>query len=73
MSESWKRDAKAPVSLNIEIKDDNGRIWGTVTAKTRLYFSGSFGFHARGRIENPESNELYRVGGNIILIGSRPC
>jgi hypothetical protein len=68
---SGKRDKKAPVSLNIEIKDDDGRIWGTVTAKTRCFFSGSIGFHARGRVENPASNELYRVGGNIILIGSR--
>jgi hypothetical protein len=66
-----KRDIKAPMSLNIEIKDNDGRIWGTVTAKTRCFFSGSIGFHANGRIENPASNELYRVGGNIILMGSR--
>ena len=73
MKETGKRDLKSPASLNIVIKDGNGRIWGTVTAKTKQFFSGSIGFQAKGRIENPESNELYRVGGNIILLGGGSC
>ncbi len=72
MPEPKKRDPQAPSSLILEIKDSNGRVWGTITAAAKAFSSGSVGFYANGKIENPDSNERYQVGGNIILIGSKP-
>jgi hypothetical protein len=72
MPEPKKRDAQAPPNLIVEIKDGNGRVWGTITAAAKLFSSGSVGFYANGKIENPDSHERYQVGGNIILIGSKP-
>ena len=72
MPEPKKRDPQAPKSLIVEIKDSNGRIWGTITATEKQFSSGSVGFYANGKIENPDSNERYQVGANVILIGSKP-
>jgi len=72
MPEPKKRDPQAPSSLILEIKDNNGRVWGTITAAAKTFSSGSVGFYANGKVENPDSNERYQVGGNIILIGSKP-
>jgi len=72
MPEPKKRDPQAPQSLIIEIKDSDGRVWGTIPASAKLFSSGSVGFYANGKIENPDSHERYQVGGNIILIGSKP-
>jgi hypothetical protein len=72
MPEPKKRDAQAPPNLIVEIKDNDGRVWGTITAGEKIFSSGSVGFYANGKIENPDSHERYQVGGNIILIGSKP-
>jgi hypothetical protein len=72
MPEPKKRDAFAPKSLIVEIKDSDGKTWGTVTATEKQFSSGSVGFYANGKIENPDSHERYQLGSNIILIGSKP-
>jgi hypothetical protein len=72
MPEPKKRDALAPKSLIVEIKDSEGKIWGVVTATEKQFSSGSVGFYANGKIENPDSHERYQLGSNIILIGSKP-
>lgn len=72
MPEPKKRDALAPKNLVLEIKDADGKIWGTVTATEKQFSSGSVGFYANGKIENPDSHERYQLGSNIILIGSKP-
>ncbi len=72
MPEPKKRDALAPKSLIVEIKDSEGKIWGAVTATEKQFSSGSVGFYANGKIENPDSHERYQLGANIILIGSKP-
>ena len=72
MPEPKKRDALAPKNLIVEIKDADGKVWGTVTATEKQFSSGSVGFYANGKIENPDSHERYQLGSNIILIGSKP-
>ena len=70
--EPKKRDENAPDHLTIEIKDSSGNLWGSLTATNKHFSSGSVGFYANAKIENPVSHERYQVGGNIILIGSKP-
>jgi hypothetical protein len=72
MPEPKKRDPQAPQSLIVEIKNEQGRIWGTITATEKQFSSGSVGFYANGKIENPDSHERYQLGANITLIGSKP-
>ena len=72
MPEPKKRDPLAPKNLIVEIKDADGKIWGTITAIEKQFSSGSVGFYANGKIENPDSHERYQLGSNIILIGSKP-
>lgn len=70
--EPLKRDPQAPANLILEIKSSDGKVWGTITATSKHFSSGSIGFYANGKVENPESQERYQVGANIILIGSKP-
>ncbi len=70
--EPKKKDSHAPVSLIVEIKTSDGRVWGVLTATGKHFSSGSVGFYANGKIENPDSNEKYQVGANITLVGSKP-
>jgi hypothetical protein len=72
MPEPKKRDPLAPNNLTLELKDADGKSWGTVTATAKQFSSGSVGFYANGKIENPDSHERYQLGANIILIGSKP-
>ena len=72
MPEPKKRDPQAPPTLTVEIKDHTGRVWGTINATAKQFSSGSVGFYANAKVENPDSNERYQVGANIILVGSKP-
>lgn len=65
-----KTDPAAPATLFLEIKDAGGRVWGTMVGNAKLFSSGSVGYFASGKIENPDSHERYQVGSNITLIGS---
>ncbi len=67
-----KTDPNAPDLLIVEIKTSDGRVWGTLEATAKHFSSGSVGFYANGKIANPDSHERYQVGGNIILVGSKP-
>ena len=66
------RDNKAPASLVIIIQDGNGKEWGRVIAPAKQFSTGSVGFYASGKINNPENPiARYQVGLNAILIGSK--
>lgn len=67
-----KTDPSAPSMLIVELKSPDGRVWGTLTATGKHFSSGSVGFYANGKIENPDSHEKYQVGANITLVGSKP-
>lgn len=62
-----KTDPKAPPSLTVDLGD-----WGKLVATSKIFSSGSCGFYANGKIANPNNGELYQVGCNITLIGSKP-
>ena len=70
--EPTKTDDSAPKALRVIIQDSDGNEWGVVTATTKQFSSGSVGFYANGKVVNPGSGEKYQVGGNIILVGSKP-
>ena len=72
MPEPKKTDPQAPPHLIIEIKTDDGKVWGTMTATPKQFTSGSIGYYANGKIENPLSRERYQIGANFTLIGSKP-
>jgi len=70
--EPRRRDPNAPASLILEVRTSDGRVWGVLTATAKHFSSGSIGFHANGKVENPDSHERYQVGANLTLIGSKP-
>ena len=70
--EPKRKDEQAPSQLILEIKDDKGNVWGQLVALNKHFSSGSIGFYANGKIENPVSHERYQIGSNITLIGSKP-
>ena len=72
MVEPKKRDADAPPALKIKIESPDGALWGVIDAHAKQFSSGSVGFYANGKVENPISFERYQVGMNITLIGSKP-
>jgi hypothetical protein len=72
MAEPAKRDPKAPMFLNLNVVDNNGKSWGVLTGTPKDFSSGAVGFYANGKIVNPESAERYQCGCNITLIGSKP-
>jgi hypothetical protein len=72
MSEG-KRDDKAPSALIEEIKDGNGKVWGTVTLDSKKFSTGSVGFYGNGKLTNPDNLEArYQIGFNLTLVGSKP-
>jgi hypothetical protein len=66
-----KVDTDAPGALIMEFKTSNGEVWGTLTAESREFKTGSVGFYASGKIKNPKNGFPYQVGTNVILIGSK--
>ncbi|GMO24576.1 MAG: hypothetical protein Ta2B_04010 [Termitinemataceae bacterium] len=72
MPEPAKRDPNAPKFLEISVKDTEGNEWKKFFAQEKLFSSGSVGFYASEKIENPASHEKYQVGMNITLVGSKP-
>ena len=66
-----KVDTDAPGTLIMEFKTANGEVWGTLTAESREFKTGSVGFYASGKVKNPKNGFPYQVGTNIILIGSK--
>jgi hypothetical protein len=72
MPEPAKRDSAAPKILEITVKTTDGKEWKTFFAPEKTFSSGSVGFYASEKIENPVSHEKYQVGMNITLVGSKP-
>ncbi len=72
MPDPKKTDPKAPKFLELSITGPDGAIWGKVIAQEKIFASGSVGYYANSKIENPESHERYQTGFNITLIGSKP-
>jgi hypothetical protein len=72
MPEPKKRDPQAPKFLEVTIKSDDGKEWKKFFAHEKLFSTGSVGFFATEKMENPESHERYQVSMNITLIGSKP-
>lgn len=72
MLEPKKKDPNAPRFLEITVSDSNGVVWGKFIANEKQFSSGSLGFYANSKLENPESHERYQIGMNITLIGSKP-
>jgi hypothetical protein len=72
MPESKKTDPKAPKFLELTIAGPDGALWGKVIAQEKQFASGSVGYYANAKVENPESHERYQAGLNITLIGSKP-
>lgn len=66
-----KKDNDAPPTLIIEFKTTSGEVWGSLTAESREFKTGSVGFYANGKVKNPKNGLPYQVGTNIILIGSK--
>jgi hypothetical protein len=72
MPEPKKRDEKAPKYLEIIVKSPDGKVWGTMLAKEKVFSTGSVGYYAGEKIVNPDSAERYQVSLNMTLIGSKP-
>lgn len=67
-----KTDPNAPRFLEITVTDSDGKIWGKIIANDKIFSSGSIGYYAGAKIQNPESGERYQIGLNATLIGSKP-
>lgn len=72
MPEPKKTDPAAPKFIELTIAGPDGAIWGKVVATEKQFASGSVGYYANGKIDNPASHERYQAGINITLIGSKP-
>jgi hypothetical protein len=68
-----KTDEQAPAGLLVEIKDPtSGRIWGMLTLQPKEFSTGSRGFHAATKLNNPQNPEArYQCNLQMILIGSK--
>ena len=66
-----KTDSDAPGALTLELRTPDGQVWGTLTAASKEFKTGSVGFYANGKVTNPKSGRVYQVGANIILVGSK--
>lgn len=66
------RDNKAPASLQLIIADNEGREWGRIYATSKNFSTGSVGFYASGKLNNPNNPEAkYQAGLTFTLIGSK--
>ncbi len=72
MPDPKKTDPKAPKFLELTVTGPDGALWGKIVATEKQFASGSVGYYANTKIENPESHERYQTGFNITLIGSKP-
>ena len=66
-----KTDTDAPGALSLELRTPDGQVWGTLSAASKEFKTGSVGFYANGKVTNPKSGRVYQVGANIILVGSK--
>jgi hypothetical protein len=68
------RDSKSPSSLVLIVTDGTGMEWGRVYATPKEFSTGSVGFNASAKVQNPANPEAkYQFGVNVTLIGSKPA
>ncbi|GHT57866.1 hypothetical protein FACS1894109_10900 [Spirochaetia bacterium] len=73
MASKGFKDSKAPSSLTIIVQDSNGKEWGRQYATAKEFSTGSVGYNASGKVQNPDNPEArYQIGANFTLIGSKP-
>ncbi len=72
MPDPKKTDPAAPAVLELTVTGPDGAVWGKIIAHSKQFASGSVGYYANGKIDNPQSHERYQTGMNITLIGSKP-
>jgi hypothetical protein len=73
MAKNGFRDEKAPASVVLIISDGNGLEWGRVYATPKEFSTGSVGYNASSKVQNPANPEArYQIGVNMTLIGSKP-
>jgi hypothetical protein len=73
MASKGFRDSKAPASVALVVIGSDGQEWGRIYATPKGFSTGSVGFNASTKIQNPANPEArYQVGVNITLIGSKP-
>jgi CDP-glycerol glycerophosphotransferase (TagB/SpsB family) len=65
-------DEQAPKFLTIEIKDDEGKVWGLLQADAKTFATGSCGFHAQGKLTNQKTQKKYQTNLLFTLVGSKP-
>ena len=66
------KDEKAPAALQVIIQDAGGREWARLFATAKDFKTGSKGFYANGKINNPDNPEArYQCGLTFTLIGSK--
>jgi hypothetical protein len=66
------KDEKAPAALQVVVLDGNGREWGRMFANQKDFKTGSSGYYASGKINNPGNPVArYQCGLTFTLIGSK--
>jgi len=66
------RDSKAPTGLQIIVADLNGNEWGRLYATSKEFSTGSVGYYASGKVNNPVNPEArYQAGLTFTLVGSK--
>jgi len=68
-----KRDSEAPRMLIADVKDPStGEYWGQLSINAKEFSTGSVGFYAQGKLQNPNNPEArYQTSAQLVLIGSK--
>jgi hypothetical protein len=59
------------MNIIIELKTDDGKVAGTMTAPPKQFKTGSRGFYANGKLEI--DGKRYQVQIQLVEIGSKPA
>jgi hypothetical protein len=58
------------MAILAELKDENGKLVGTLTALAKVFKTGSRGYYANGKVEI--DGKRYQVNFQLVEIGSKP-
>lgn len=59
------------MNIIIELKSDDGKMIGTMTASAKVFKTGSRGFYANGKLEI--EGKRYQTQVQLVEIGSKPA
>ena len=59
------------MNIIIELKSDDGKMIGTMTASSKVFKTGSRGFYANGKLEI--EGKRYQTQVQLVEIGSKPA